>query len=133
MSIPQTLIDLILPGNVPLITGNVYRHGHIYQNTYYFVICGNTQQLALMTKTECGYETDDTETGIAGTHPFPSREDIDLHATIFSYCGCTPECTSVNPPADLTPYQNTTIATGTMTQDSAYHTHPCPNVLTTNS
>ena len=41
-SIPQTLIDLILPGNVPLITGNVYRHGHIYQNTYYFVICGNS-------------------------------------------------------------------------------------------
>jgi len=104
-SMPQTLVDIILPGNVPLITGNVYRHSHIYQNTYYFVICGNTQQLALMIKTDCGYGIDDTENGIAGTHPFPSRED--LHATIYSYCGCTPECTSVKPPADLTPYQNT--------------------------
>ena len=59
-----------------------------------------------MIKTDCGYDIDGTENGIAGTHPFPSRED--LHATILcSYCGCTPERTSVKQPADLTPYQNT--------------------------
>jgi hypothetical protein len=59
-----------------------------------------------MTKTDCGYEIDDDETGIAGIHPFPPRTD--LRATIVTYCGCKPTCTAINPPADLTPYQDTT-------------------------